>query len=97
VYRSGNKDSQFSLADAKTICLMECPLAAEDEINFVCDCPDGDIHSVDDWIDKDYEDGVKDNLCETIHSTTVRATFLSHHNSLPSAKSRRSFIFTNSS
>ncbi|KAJ4773718.1 Choline transporter-like protein 2 [Rhynchospora pubera] len=56
VYQSGTKDSQFSLADAKTICLMECPLPAEDGVNFVCDYPEGDIHlSVDDWIDRDYD------------------------------------------
>ncbi|KAF3335291.1 choline transporter-like protein 2 isoform X1 [Carex littledalei] len=56
VYQSGTKDSQFNLADAKTICLMECPLPAEDGVNFVCDYPEGDIHlSTDDWIDRDYD------------------------------------------
>lgn len=56
VYQSGTKNSQFNLADAKTICLMECPLPAEDGVNFVCDYPEGDIHlSTDDWIDRDYD------------------------------------------
>ncbi|XP_020079939.1 choline transporter-like protein 2 [Ananas comosus] len=56
VYQSGLKSSQFNLADARTICLMECPVPAEDGVNFVCDYPEGDIRlSVDDWIDRDYD------------------------------------------
>ncbi|XP_047080663.1 choline transporter protein 1-like [Lolium rigidum] len=56
VYQSGLKDSKIDLADAKSICLMECPYPAEDGLNFVCDYPEGDIRlSVDDWIDRDYD------------------------------------------
>lgn len=56
VYQSGLKNSQFDLADAKSICLMECPIPSEDGINWVCDYPEGDIRlSVDDWIDRDYD------------------------------------------
>ncbi|CAO2186539.1 unnamed protein product [Urochloa humidicola] len=56
VYQSGLKSSHINLADAKAICLMECPLPAEDGLNFVCDYPEGDIRlSVDDWIDRDYD------------------------------------------
>jgi hypothetical protein len=56
VYQSGLKSSQINLPDAKAICLMECPLPAEDGLNFVCDYPEGDIRlSVDDWIDRDYD------------------------------------------
>ena len=56
VYQSGLKDSKINLADAKAICLMECPFPAEDGLNFVCDYPEGDIRlSVDDWIDRDYD------------------------------------------
>ena len=56
VYQSGLKTSHIELPDAKTICLMECPLPAEDGLNFVCDYPEGDIRlSVDDWIDRDYD------------------------------------------
>ncbi|KAF7109450.1 hypothetical protein CFC21_109714 [Triticum aestivum] len=56
VYQSGLKNSTSDLADAKSICLMECPYPAEDGLNFVCDYPEGDIRlSVDDWIDRDYD------------------------------------------
>ncbi|XP_064998544.1 choline transporter protein 1-like isoform X1 [Musa acuminata AAA Group] len=56
VYQCGLKNSQFDLADAKSICLMECPIPSEDGINWVCDYPEGDIRlSVDDWIDRDYD------------------------------------------
>ncbi|KAG2580864.1 hypothetical protein PVAP13_6KG263200 [Panicum virgatum] len=56
VYQSGLKSSHINLPDAKAICLMECPLPAEDGLNFVCDYPEGDIRlSVDDWIDRDYD------------------------------------------
>ncbi|KAH0456807.1 hypothetical protein IEQ34_014714 [Dendrobium chrysotoxum] len=56
VYESGLKGSQFTLGDARSICLMECPTPSEDGLNWVCDYPDGDIHiSVDDWIDRDYD------------------------------------------
>ncbi|KAF0899544.1 hypothetical protein E2562_020751 [Oryza meyeriana var. granulata] len=56
VYQSGLKSSQINLPDSKAICLMECPLPAEDGLNFVCDYPEGDIRlSVDDWIDRDYD------------------------------------------
>ncbi|KAG0474636.1 hypothetical protein HPP92_014322 [Vanilla planifolia] len=56
VYQSGQADSLFKLADARSICLMECPFPSEDGLNWVCDYPEGDIHmSVDDWIDRDYD------------------------------------------
>ncbi|XP_078427443.1 plasma-membrane choline transporter family protein [Wolffia australiana] len=56
IFQSGVKDSQFKLRDARSICLMECPMPSEDGINWVCDYPEGDIKiSVDDWIDRDYD------------------------------------------
>uniref|UniRef100_A0A1D1XZS3 Choline transporter-like protein n=1 Tax=Anthurium amnicola TaxID=1678845 RepID=A0A1D1XZS3_9ARAE len=56
VYQSGLKSSQLGLADARSICLMECPVPAEDSLSWVCDYPEGDIRlSVDDWIDRDYD------------------------------------------
>ncbi|XP_042378750.1 choline transporter protein 1-like [Zingiber officinale] len=56
VYLSGVKDSRFDLADARSICLMECPIPSEDGLNWVCDYPEGDIRlSVDDWINRDYD------------------------------------------
>ena len=52
---SGVKGSKANLADAKAICLMECPTPAPDGLNFVCDYPEGDVRlSVDDWINRDY-------------------------------------------
>jgi choline transporter-like protein 2/4/5 len=56
VYQSGLKNSKVNLADAKAVCLMECPNPAVDGLNFICDYPEGDIHlSVDDWINRDYD------------------------------------------
>lgn len=56
IYESGQKDSQMNLADARSICLMECPIPSEDGLNWVCDYPEGDVHmSVDDWIEREYD------------------------------------------
>ncbi|XP_043689131.1 choline transporter protein 1 isoform X3 [Telopea speciosissima] len=56
VYESGLKNGQFKLANARSICLMECPIPAEDSLNWICDYPDGDIHiSMNDWIDRNYD------------------------------------------
>lgn len=55
VYQSGVKDSQFKLSNARSICLLDCPRPADDDLNWVCDYPDGDIRlSMDDWIDRNY-------------------------------------------
>ncbi|GAB4846248.1 Choline transporter protein 1 [Ancistrocladus abbreviatus] len=56
VYESGLKDSQFKLADAQSICLLDCPIPSEDSLNWVCDYPEGDIHlTIDEWIDRNYD------------------------------------------
>lgn len=56
VYQSGLKDSQFKLANARTICLLDCPAPPDDNLNWVCDYPEGDIHiTMDDWIDRNYD------------------------------------------
>ena len=57
VYQSGLKNSQFKLPDARTICLMDCPIPAEDSLNWVCDYPEGgDIRfSIDNWINRKYD------------------------------------------
>ncbi|KAK9688935.1 hypothetical protein RND81_09G023000 [Saponaria officinalis] len=56
VYASGLKKSEFKLADARSICLLDCPIPAEDSLGWVCDYPDGDIHlNVDEWIDRNYD------------------------------------------
>ncbi|KAK4781806.1 hypothetical protein SAY86_015908 [Trapa natans] len=56
VYESGSKDSLFSLSDARSICLLDCPTPSEDGLNWVCDYPEGEIRlSMDDWIDRNYD------------------------------------------
>ncbi|KAM1101231.1 hypothetical protein ACFX2B_007537 [Malus domestica] len=56
VYLSGLKDNQFKLANARSICLLDCPIPYEDSLSWVCDYPDGDIRlSMDDWIDRNYD------------------------------------------
>ncbi|OAY54915.1 choline transporter protein 1 [Manihot esculenta] len=56
VYLSGLKNSQFKLANARSICLMDCPIPSEDALNWVCDYPDGDIRiSSKDWINRNYD------------------------------------------
>ncbi|XP_009356828.2 choline transporter protein 1 [Pyrus x bretschneideri] len=56
VYLSGLKDNQFKLANARSICLLDCPSPYEDSLSWVCDYPDGDIRlSMDDWIDRNYD------------------------------------------
>ncbi|KAL4619590.1 hypothetical protein ACB092_06G090800 [Castanea dentata] len=56
VYQSGLKGSEFKLANARSICLLDCPYASEDQLNWVCDYPEGDIHlSMDEWIDRNYD------------------------------------------
>ncbi|KAM7504017.1 hypothetical protein LguiB_002921 [Lonicera macranthoides] len=56
VYQSGLKNSQFKLSNARSICLMDCPVPSEDSLNWVCDYPEGDIKlSIDDWIDMNYD------------------------------------------
>ncbi|GAB2284535.1 Choline transporter protein 1 [Dionaea muscipula] len=56
VYESGLKNSLFELADARSICLLDCPVPSEDSLDWVCDYPAGDIHlSTDEWIDRNYD------------------------------------------
>ncbi|KAJ1381525.1 Choline transporter-like [Sesbania bispinosa] len=56
VYQSGLKDSQFKLVDARSICLLDCPIPSDDSLNWVCDYPEGDIRlSMDDWINRNYD------------------------------------------
>ncbi|KAK3037939.1 hypothetical protein RJ639_031830 [Escallonia herrerae] len=55
VYESAVKNSKFKLSNARSICLMECPIPSEDSLDWVCDYPEGDIRlSLDDWIDRNY-------------------------------------------
>ncbi|KAH7843937.1 hypothetical protein Vadar_022535 [Vaccinium darrowii] len=56
VYQSGLKNSQFKLDNARSICLLDCPIPSEDSLDWVCDYPEGDIRlSVEDWIDRNYD------------------------------------------
>ncbi|PSR96358.1 Choline transporter-like protein [Actinidia chinensis var. chinensis] len=56
VYQSGLKNSQFKLDNARSICLMDCPVPSEDSLNWVCDYPEGEVHlSTSDWIDRNYD------------------------------------------
>ena len=56
VYQSGLKDSPLDLADARTICLLDCPVPSEDSLNWVCDYPEGEMRlSTQDWIDSNYD------------------------------------------
>lgn len=56
VYQSGSKGNEFKLEDARTICLLDCPVPADDGLNWVCDYPEGEIRlSMDDWIDRNYD------------------------------------------
>ncbi|EEF33810.1 conserved hypothetical protein [Ricinus communis] len=56
VYLSGLKNTQFKLANARSVCLLDCPIPSEDALNWVCDYPEGDIRlSMDDWIDRNYD------------------------------------------
>lgn len=56
VYQSGLKDSQFNLANARSICLLDCPTPSDDSLNWVCDYPEGEIRlSMEDWIDRNYD------------------------------------------
>lgn len=56
VYQTGLKDSQFKLVNARSICLSECPIPADDSLKWVCDYPEGDIRlSMEDWIKTDYD------------------------------------------
>ncbi|KAF9610846.1 hypothetical protein IFM89_025256 [Coptis chinensis] len=57
VYVSGLKNSQFKLANARSICLMDCPSPSDNSLNWVCDYPEGDvIHiSMDEWVDRNYD------------------------------------------
>ncbi|PSR95683.1 Choline transporter-like protein [Actinidia chinensis var. chinensis] len=56
VYQSGLKNSQFKLDNARSICLMDCPVPSEDSLNWVCDYPEGEVRLLtDDWIDRNYD------------------------------------------
>ncbi|KAL3647077.1 Choline transporter protein 1 [Castilleja foliolosa] len=56
VYKTGVKGSKFQLSNARSICLLDCPIPSDDSLNWVCDYPEGDIHiSIDDWIDRNYD------------------------------------------
>lgn len=56
VYQSGLKDGDVKLPNARSICLLDCPIPSEDSLNWVCDYPEGDVRlSVENWIDRNYD------------------------------------------
>nr|GMD84086.1 choline transporter-like protein 2 [Ipomoea batatas] len=56
VYQSGLKDGDVKLPNARSICLLDCPILSEDSLNWVCDYPEGDVRlSVEDWINRNYD------------------------------------------
>ncbi|KAK4486704.1 hypothetical protein RD792_006764 [Penstemon davidsonii] len=56
VYQTGLKDSKFQLSNARSICLMDCPIPSEDSLDWVCDYPEGDINlSLEHWKDRNYD------------------------------------------
>ncbi|XP_019453590.1 PREDICTED: choline transporter-like protein 2 [Lupinus angustifolius] len=56
VYQSGLKGSQFKLANARSICLLDCPIPSDDSLDWVCDYPEGEISlSMTDWINRKYD------------------------------------------
>ncbi|CAA0815961.1 Plasma-membrane choline transporter family protein [Striga hermonthica] len=56
VYQTGVKGSNFELSNARSICLLDCPIPSEDSLNWVCDYPEGDVRlSIDNWIDRNYD------------------------------------------
>ncbi|VFQ91854.1 unnamed protein product [Cuscuta campestris] len=56
VYQTSSKDSDAKLANARSICLLDCPTPSDDSLNWVCDYPEGDLRlSVDDWVDRNYD------------------------------------------
>ncbi|EPS61834.1 hypothetical protein M569_12959 [Genlisea aurea] len=56
VYQSDVKGTSFILSNARSICLLDCPIPSEDSLNWVCDYPEGDIKiSIGEWIDRNYD------------------------------------------
>ncbi|KZV30226.1 choline transporter-like protein 2 [Dorcoceras hygrometricum] len=56
VYQTSLTESKFELSNARSICLLDCPVPSEDSLNWVCDYPEGDVRlSLDDWIDRNYD------------------------------------------
>ncbi|GMG99041.1 hypothetical protein Nepgr_000881 [Nepenthes gracilis] len=49
-------ETTLKLVDARSICLINCPMTSEDLLNWVCDYLEGDVHlSPDEWIDRNYD------------------------------------------
>jgi len=56
VYQSGLHKNPLKLADARSICLKECPIPSDEALNWVCDYPEGFMKlSMDDWLDRNYD------------------------------------------
>ncbi|XP_057812896.2 choline transporter protein 1 [Cryptomeria japonica] len=56
VYQSGLRKSPIKLADARSVCLKECPIPSDEDVNWVCDYPEGNIKlTMDEWNDRNYD------------------------------------------
>jgi choline transporter-like protein 2/4/5 len=57
VYRSGVLSDPFNLADARSICLQDCPTpSTTNYLTWVCDYPQGPINlTMDDWAGRNYD------------------------------------------
>lgn len=56
VYRSGVVSDPFNLADARSICLQNCPAPSATNLTWVCDYPEGPINlTMSDWAARNYD------------------------------------------
>jgi hypothetical protein len=56
VYKSGVLSDPFNLADARSICLKDCPSPSNTNLTWICDYPQGPINlTMDDWAGRNYD------------------------------------------
>jgi hypothetical protein len=56
VYKSGVLSDPFDLADARSICLKDCPSPSNTNLTWICDYPQGPINlTMDDWAGRNYD------------------------------------------
>ncbi|KAG0610439.1 hypothetical protein M758_7G065600 [Ceratodon purpureus] len=56
VYKSGLTSDPFNLADARSICLSDCPAPSATNLTWVCDYPEGDVKlSMSEWAARNYD------------------------------------------
>ena len=56
VYKSGLASDPFTLPDARSICLSDCPSPSATNLTWVCDYPEGSVTlSMSEWADRNYD------------------------------------------